>query len=352
MSNVEPIRDLKQLQKLLKYLKKDYYMYYVIFTFGLYTGLRVSDILALNVDDVVDKTTLKIRSDKQGEITCPITPALSKIIKKYLKWRDKSIKWGNASEYEPLFLSIQHNRMDRSQVYRVFRDVAAKVGIDQRIGTNTMRKTFGYWHYKQFKDVAMLQKIFNHVNPADTLRFIGIAQDSIDESYKTLNYKEPSETCEFYDSNDKSCWEPMPDSKPLCPSKGDFHQCQYTGEVHHCKQVMKYMSVLEEPDKSRENVLVRPFIPVHTRSLKICEEVGIRYVDFTKPANFTRLFNLKVMKDTGEDYLSASVLKDCCRGVDEYLDRLSNVLVSTRLCSDTTKFHDSIVATFQSTLWE
>ena len=54
------------------------------------------------------------------------------------------------------------------------------------MGTHTLRKTFGYHYYKKFKDIAMLQKIFNHSNPAITLNYIGIEQDKIDESYKNF----------------------------------------------------------------------------------------------------------------------------------------------------------------------
>ena len=35
----------------------------------------------------------------------------------------------------------------------------------------------------KFKDVVMLQKIFNHSSPQVTLRYIGIEQDKIDKSY-------------------------------------------------------------------------------------------------------------------------------------------------------------------------
>ena len=57
------------------------------------------------------------------------------------------------------------------------------VGLNINVGTHTMRKTFGYHHYQKFKDVAILQKIFNHSSPQVTLRYIGIEQDQIDESY-------------------------------------------------------------------------------------------------------------------------------------------------------------------------
>ena len=42
---------------------------------------------------------------------------------------------------------------------------------------------YPYHHYKKYKDVAMLQKIFNHSSPAVTLTYIGIEQEEIDESY-------------------------------------------------------------------------------------------------------------------------------------------------------------------------
>ena len=62
------------------------------------------------------------------------------------------------------------------QVYRILTDAADYLGRDD-VGTHTMRKTFGYHHYKQLKDVAILQEIFNHAAPSITNRYIGIRQD-------------------------------------------------------------------------------------------------------------------------------------------------------------------------------
>ena len=50
-----------------------------------------------------------------------------------------------------------------------------------------MRKAFGYWHYQQFHDVALLQTIFNHSSPSITLRYIGINQEKIDDSYRNFS---------------------------------------------------------------------------------------------------------------------------------------------------------------------
>ena len=68
----------------------------------------------------------------------------------------------------------------------IIREACKKAGLQERIGTHTMRKTFGYHHYQQFKDVVLLQKIFNHSSPQITLRYIGIEQDQIDYSYNNF----------------------------------------------------------------------------------------------------------------------------------------------------------------------
>ena len=51
-----------------------------------------------------------------------------------------------------------------------------------------MRKTFGYHYYKQTKDIATLQKIYNHSSPSITLRYIGIVQDEIDKAFDNFRY--------------------------------------------------------------------------------------------------------------------------------------------------------------------
>ena len=87
------------------------------------------------------------------------------------------------NENEPLFKTVFQNRLERVAAYGIIKSACKEAGIEEHIGTHTLRKTFGYHHYKKFQDVAMLQKIFNHSSPQITLRYIGIEQDQIDKSY-------------------------------------------------------------------------------------------------------------------------------------------------------------------------
>lgn len=61
---------------------------------------------------------------------------------------------------------------------------AAKEFGLERIGTHSLRKTYGYHHYKQFKDVVVLQRMLNHTDQKETLRYIGIEQDTLNDYQK------------------------------------------------------------------------------------------------------------------------------------------------------------------------
>lgn len=61
------------------------------------------------------------------------------------------------------------------------------MGITDQIGTHTLRKTFGYWVYKEGKDITLIQKLLNHASPSITLAYIGITQDELDDVYLSLN---------------------------------------------------------------------------------------------------------------------------------------------------------------------
>lgn len=177
-SIVEPIRDKKKIKAVEEYLEKHNKRNKVIFIFGINTGLRISDILALNVGDVRGKTHIEIREKKTSKFKkFPINSKLKIILKDFILGREDS---------EPLFMSNRYNRLDRSQVYRMLNDACRSVGLDINVGTHTMRKSFGFHHYQQNHDVAMLQTIFNHSSPSITMRYIGINQDEIDKSY--LNF--------------------------------------------------------------------------------------------------------------------------------------------------------------------
>lgn len=67
MNTVEPIRDMGTVNDIADYLKSQCYRNYVMFVFGIYSGLRISDILRLRVRDVRGKKDVYIREKKTGK---------------------------------------------------------------------------------------------------------------------------------------------------------------------------------------------------------------------------------------------------------------------------------------------
>ena len=80
-----------------------------------------------------------------------------------------------------------NNPLTRERAYQIIEELGEMCGIDD-LGTHSMRKTFGYHYYHQTKDIAFLQKIFNHSSPAITLHYIGIEQDYQDRAYNRFRY--------------------------------------------------------------------------------------------------------------------------------------------------------------------
>ena len=178
MSTVEPIKNLAIIKKIEENLNKTNKRNLLLFLIGINCGLRISDILSLNVEDVKDKNFISLIEQKTGKYKkIPINSKLKPIIKEFTKGRNAK---------EPLFKSKYNNRLERTNAYKIIKKECCKCLDETKIGTHTLRKTFGYHHYKKFNNLALLQKIFNHSSPQITLRYIGIEQTDIEESY--LNF--------------------------------------------------------------------------------------------------------------------------------------------------------------------
>lgn len=185
---VQPIRDINQIEAIKKILKSSHLRDYCLFTIGINSALRISDLLDLKIGDVVDENMkpvdkISLREKKTQKLKeFPLGKTSIKALREYLATRE------NCKPDDPLFPSRKGGvPMTRVQAYRIIRDAARTVGIKERIGSHTLRKTFGYHAYRQGSDITLIQKLLNHSSPGDTLAYIGITQDDLDNVYLTLN---------------------------------------------------------------------------------------------------------------------------------------------------------------------
>lgn len=190
MNFVQPIRDLEKITEVREYLASKSKRDELLFCFGIYTGLRISDILTIRVKDVYGKDHFyiveqktkkaKLRSRKYTvRKRVPIVSKLQKLLNEYCP---------TLQQNDYLFKSRQgrNKPITRVRAYDILREAANHCGLKE-IGTHTLRKTFGYLVYQNEKDVALLQDIFNHSAPYITLKYIGVNQDAIENAYNALN---------------------------------------------------------------------------------------------------------------------------------------------------------------------
>lgn len=189
VKNVEPIRDKKAIEAMKRILLGNKFGLrdHALFVLGINSGLRVSDLLELKINDVVDvkgkiKDRIALREKKtRKNKDFPISVTAGKALKEYLDTRK------NADQEEPLFLSRNHKALGRQQAWIILSSAAKLAGIKENVGTHTLRKTFGYHAYADGKDIALVQTLLNHSHPAVTLRYIGITKEQTDRVYLSLN---------------------------------------------------------------------------------------------------------------------------------------------------------------------
>lgn len=182
MNIVEPIRDLDLISDISIFLKTKNERNYIMFLLGIYSGLRISDILKLKVKDVKNKSSISLREQKTGKQRIfTINPYLKKALKEYIEKNDLP-----QEQYLIKRRGKRNTPISRVMAYKIMQEAADYYGLDN-IGTHTLRKTFGYHFYLQTKDIYTLQKILNHNHPSITLRYIGIEQNEINK--KVNNFK-------------------------------------------------------------------------------------------------------------------------------------------------------------------
>lgn len=193
MKVVQPIRDLDVLQKCYdiarahdKRRKLGEVSWELILLIGFNTSLRVSDFRRFRVRDLRGKDYAQIQAKKtHKEARILINPTARREINRLLAGRrdDEYILQSRQLDFN----THKSKPITRQRVYQIMNTIAKEAGIEERIGCHTLRKTFGYHYYKMTGDVVSLQRILCHSYQRETLIYIGVIQENIDESLMKLN---------------------------------------------------------------------------------------------------------------------------------------------------------------------
>ena len=188
MNTVEPIRDINSVRRIKGNLKEQKNPRdLLLFVLGINTGLRISDILPLKLSDVQDKKgdpknyiyLTEKKTHKQRKII------LNSEVKKALQIYFTKSDIYDLNSY--LFTSDRDNKnrpLTKAMAWHLVNKWCRGVGIIERVGTHTLRKTLGYQMRKSGIAIEVIQEMLGHSSVGLTSRYIGINQEELEQVAK------------------------------------------------------------------------------------------------------------------------------------------------------------------------
>jgi integrase len=180
---VEPIRDLKAI-KSIKKLLSDKPRDLCLFTLGINTNLRASDLTALTIQTVRHVQPgghFVIRERKTGKIrNITINVTVFDALQKLLKQLGE-----DAKNEDYLFQSRKGKGMlTVPYMNSLVKGWCALVGLRGNYGSHSLRKTMGFVHRTVFNtDLPTLCHMFNHSTQRQTLTYLGIQEQEVQTAY-------------------------------------------------------------------------------------------------------------------------------------------------------------------------
>lgn len=200
----EPIKSMEDIDKISEYfISNGEYRNNMLFIVGINFGLRVSDLRVLRFSNIInenltfkdkfavfEKKTRNTRKRKRNRYIT-INDAVIDAVTLYLEHTSKV----SLSDY--MFMSTHkdengnYKALTSRAIEYILKGVVADLGLNIHASTHTLRKTFGYHQMVMGNNdprrLLLLQKMFNHSSPAQTLDYIGITEEEIDDAYRKLN---------------------------------------------------------------------------------------------------------------------------------------------------------------------
>ena len=181
MNIVEPIRSENRIKQIRGNLyRQENPRDYLLFVFGINSGLRIGDILSLKLGDIKNsqgdlKDDLDIKEQKTGKTRKVFfNKQIKEAINHYLKKTDIF----DLDQY--LFTSEKSKKnkpITRIRAYQLINKWCKDTGLNCKVGGHTLRKSFGYHLRKQGISIEQISSLLNHQNIKVTFRYIGINQD-------------------------------------------------------------------------------------------------------------------------------------------------------------------------------
>lgn len=162
---------------------------YLMFMVGISSALRISDILSLQVGDLsvdgrrarefIIMKEQKTKKTKRFAVSLNLRRAIEAYLVEFKPALDNYVFTSREGTDKPI---------TRHRALQILDKALEECNLGHiRMGTHGLRKSFAYHLWKQGTDITYIMRLLNHSSPRETLTYITVEQDELDELYVNLN---------------------------------------------------------------------------------------------------------------------------------------------------------------------
>ena len=146
------------------------------------TGIRVSELIELNIDDVnLDQGIIKCSGSKKTR-AIPIYPAALKALNVYVQ-DIRPLMISNPGE-NALFVNISGVRMSRQGFWKILKHYQAMAHIDKEITPHTLRHSFAVHLLENGADIGSVQELMGHSDISSTQMYTHMMNQKLKSVYE------------------------------------------------------------------------------------------------------------------------------------------------------------------------
>jgi integrase/recombinase XerC len=173
----EPNILYKEQYKALLYEASDNIRDYAIIETFLQTGIRLSELVNLKLDDIdFEHRTLTVRQGKgKKDRQITLVDEAIKALRNYARYRNTEL----ILDDEVFFLAKNGTSMNVSTVKYLVAKYVKQAGIRKKVSVHTLRHTFGAHKADKHMSLATLQELMGHKKKETTLKYIHLAKTNL-----------------------------------------------------------------------------------------------------------------------------------------------------------------------------
>jgi site-specific recombinase XerD len=167
----------KEQYKALLYEASDHPRDYAIIMTFLQTGIRLSELVNLKLEDVdLEHRVLTVRQGKgKKDRHIPLVDEAVKALRNYAWYRNTEL----IVDDEVFFLAKNGTSLNVSSVKYLVAKYVKKAGIRKKVSVHTLRHTFGAHKADKQMGIATLQELMGHKKKETTLKYIHLAKTNL-----------------------------------------------------------------------------------------------------------------------------------------------------------------------------